>query len=295
MPRKCANVCERNVQLKGYHRLTDVTALWNTNAFFAYVLSVKLLGLNWEPRRLAAVLVATAGSAVVVYGSTSASESEDVSTRSSPSTGPLVGDSLTLVASIIYGIYQVLYKIYAALPTDPTEFDVVSPVDAAYEPIAREAEEAWDSISPSDKGDMVYPTPFGLYANFLTSSIGVCTFLLLWTPIPILHVLELEKFRLPTDITTISVIAAISLSGVVFNAGLMVWCTSLLCAQSVILTISSDPAWSMGTYCHVCRKSADNCPSVFVRHHIWACSRDDQCLESPWLWIYCGSIRHFGI
>lgn len=123
-------------------------------------------------------------------------------------------------------MYQVLYKIYAALPTDPSELGVTPSDLSAYEPIASgETEESWDVAIPSEdtKSDtMIYPPPFGLYANFLTSSIGVCTFFLLWIPLPILHILDLEKFRLPTDITTISVIAAICLSGVVFNAGLMV-------------------------------------------------------------------------
>jgi drug/metabolite transporter (DMT)-like permease len=192
-----------------------VTALWNTNAFFAYVLTVKLFGLPWEPRRLAAVLLATAGAAAVVYGSSSGSE-----TPSRATAGPLVGDILTLVASVLYGIYQVGYKMYAALPTDPHEID--SGVDASYEPITSDNED-WGDAPPSDKADMVYPPPFGLYANFLTACIGACTFLLLCIPFPILHLADAEKFRVPTDITTILTIAGISLSGVVFNAGLMVF------------------------------------------------------------------------
>jgi len=226
--------------------LSDVTALWNTNAFFAYVLTVKLYGLPWEPRRLTAVLLATAGAAVVVYGGSSEASQNELEARPPLTAGPVVGDLLTLVASIIYGIYQVGYKMYAALPTDPDEFDV-GPVEPAYDPIAEGAEDSWDETPPSDKFEMVYPPPFGLYANFLTASIGVCTLLLLWVPMPILHVFDIEKFRLPTDITTISTIVGISLSGVVFNAGLMIllglWgpvVTSVGNLLTIVLVFMSD-------------------------------------------------------
>ena len=196
-------------------RLSDVTALWNTNAFFAYVLTVKLFQLKWEVRRLVSVVIATVGAALVVYGSSNPGSG----TETAAAEAPLIGDMLTLVASIIYGIYQVLYKMYAALPT-PAEGDFEQlPVD--YEPIIDSSEDATDLPIP-DKPEMIYPPPFGLYANTLTTAIGICTFLLLWIPIPILHYLDLETFRLPTDFKTISVIAGISLSGVAFNAGLMV-------------------------------------------------------------------------
>ncbi|KAG7099193.1 hypothetical protein E1B28_001060 [Marasmius oreades] len=49
--------------------VTDVTAIWNTNTFFAYVISVKVIGLEWEARRLAAVVLATLGVIAVVYHS----------------------------------------------------------------------------------------------------------------------------------------------------------------------------------------------------------------------------------
>lgn len=206
------------------NRVSDVTALWNTNAFFAYILTVKLFGLRWEPRRLAAVLLATAGAAAVIYGSSSEAEARPRGAIA----GPLVGDLLTLIASVLYGVYQVGYKMYAALPTDPHEIDSGSVAADAYEPIISDGEEWGDTIPSEDKDNMVYPPPFGLYANLLTTCIGVCTFLLLCIPIPILHFLEAEKFRLPTDIKTISTITGISLTGVVFNAGLMVFATLTL-------------------------------------------------------------------
>ncbi|EKM61070.1 uncharacterized protein PHACADRAFT_247425 [Phanerochaete carnosa HHB-10118-sp] len=197
--------------------LPDVTALWNTNAFFAYILTVRLFGLRWEARRLLSVVIATAGAALVVYGSSGAPASADAGVSAAETRMALIGDLLTLIASVIYGIYQVLYKMYAA-PPDHLE---PIPADAAYEPIVSAMDDPAETPI-FDKPEMVYPPPFGLYANALTSAIGVCTFVLLWVPIPILHYYGLETFHLPADIKTVSVIACIALSGVAFNATLMI-------------------------------------------------------------------------
>ena len=107
---------------------------------------------------------------------------------------------------------------YVRLKLDELE---PSPADVAYEPIVDSTDDAAE-IPASDKPEMVYPPPFGLYANALTSAIGVFTFLLLWVPLPILHYSGLETFHLPSDIQTVFTIAGIALSGVAFNAGLMV-------------------------------------------------------------------------
>lgn len=196
--------------------VTDVTAIWNTNAFFAYIFSVKVFGLNWETRRLAAVLLATLGVLVVVYGGTTTPEPGDTnisSTGVSASTAHLAGDLLTLVASVGYGGYQVFYKKYAALSTDPdaenTEHYQRLPVTD--ENRRRSAEE---DIQPTP--------PFGLHSNFLTSCIGICTLLLLWVPIPVLHWTGAEPFALPSNWTTVNAIAGIALSGALFNAGFMI-------------------------------------------------------------------------
>ncbi|KAG6890422.1 hypothetical protein C0995_008776 [Termitomyces sp. Mi166 len=207
--------------------VSDVTAIWNTNAFFAYVIAVKLFGLKWEPRRLLAVFLATLGVIAVVYGGSIADKSEDSGvqkSRAAPSTmkpsAPLVGDLLTLVASIGYGLYQVLYKKYAALSTDP---DAVS--KDFYEPLPNEdpagshSDSTLLNVTTCPNG--VPNPPFGLYANFLTCAIGLLTFFILWLPIPFLHYLGAEPFSLPSNLETLLAIAGISLSGVIFNAGLM--------------------------------------------------------------------------
>jgi len=108
--------------------ISDVTAIWNTNAFFAYLFTVKLFQLKWESRKLIAVSLATLGAIIVAYGGSTSSQVDKSNFESAsvgkPSTliqpsAPLVGDVLTIIASIGYGLYQVLYKMYAALPSDP--------------------------------------------------------------------------------------------------------------------------------------------------------------------------------
>lgn len=213
-----------------FHRITDVTALWNTNAFFAYILTVKLLHLTWEPRRLAAVLLATLGATIVVYGSGSAGES-DVSADNGPSpresftsSTALLGDLLTLAASVGYALYQVLYKLYAALPSDPEV-----QADAAYRHLADSPDDIEDSIDEplepdpaTSSSEIVHPPPFGLYPNFITSAIGLCTLLVLWIPIPILHIYGNTPFYWPSTATQVLTIAGIAVTGAIFNAGFMV-------------------------------------------------------------------------
>ncbi|KAF8905564.1 hypothetical protein CPB84DRAFT_1771726 [Gymnopilus junonius] len=201
--------------------MTDVTAIWNTNAFFAYLISVKLFKLQWEARRLLAVVLATLGTVAVVYGGSTAPVDKEpsksgISTTTSlgfrPS-APLIGNLLTLLASFGYGLYQVLYKIYAALPSDP---EVAA--DIAYEQIPDED----DNTISVDPHEAVYPPPFGFHPNLLTSLMGLCTFLVLWIPIPFLHWSGKEPFRLPPNLLTVLSISGIALSGVIFNAGFMV-------------------------------------------------------------------------
>jgi drug/metabolite transporter (DMT)-like permease len=183
---------------------------------------VKFLHLPWESRRLLAVLLATLGVMVVVYGGSSqagSSESQGVAKISTKPSAPLVGDLLTLGASVGYGLYQVLYKKYAALPSDP---ELVS--EESYHPIRDDYTEISSgeaSLAESVKADIVYPPPFGLHPNLLASFVGLLTITLLWIPLPLLHYSGIERFELPSNLTTTVAIAGIAASGIVFNAGFL--------------------------------------------------------------------------
>jgi len=166
---------------------------------------------------LVAVSLATLGVVAVVYGGTTTpTKNATTSAFVFKPTAPLLGNLMTLVASFGYGLYQVLYKIYAALPSDP---EVIS--EGSYQEISGE-----DGIRDHDLGsiqeDVVYPPPFGFHPNLLTSLMGFFTFILLWIPIPFLHYSGAEIFRLPPNFFTVLTISGIALGGVVFNAGFMV-------------------------------------------------------------------------
>ncbi|OCB86086.1 DNA ligase I [Sanghuangporus baumii] len=227
-----------------YASVSDVTAIWNSNAFWAYVISVKLKHSAWEPRRLAAVVIASLGVVVVIYGSkqsSDASDSDDIS-------APFFGNMLTLIASVGYGFYQVLYNMYAVPPSEAEDergawrrlsFSSDSVEEALVE------SEVTEGINLVD--DIVYPPPFGLYANALTTGMGILTILILWIPLPLLHMTDIEPFAWPKDLKTLIAIFGICLSALTFLATFMislgVWgpiITSVGNLLTIVLVIISD-------------------------------------------------------
>jgi hypothetical protein len=115
---------------------------------------------------------------------------------------------------------------YAALPSDPEYDSGVSSV-AQYSALP-DAETDVDDETSRTVGESLHTLPFGLYANMLTGAIGLCTFAVLWIPIPLLHWMGAEEFALPSNLLTVISISGIALSGMVFNAGFMVYCHVLL-------------------------------------------------------------------
>lgn len=209
--------------------VSDVTAIWNSNAFWSYVLSVKLQKLQWEPRRLVSVVIASVGVLAVVYGSgtptSKPEETLDASTiTASESPGaPLLGNSLTLIASLCYALYQVLYNRYATLrpAISGGTADEQRRLSIASD---SELDSLGDVVDPGDLGskDLGQPPPFGLYANLITSSIGLLTLVVLWIPLPILHTLDIERFELPSDPWLSLCVMGIALSGVTFYMCFMI-------------------------------------------------------------------------
>jgi len=214
--------------LLSHDRLSDITAIWNTNAFFAYIITVRLFKLDWEPRKLLAVLIATLGVMAVVYGDVGQSELPHTDQREAfvntsetvKPKAPVLGDLLTLCAAVGYGLYQVMYKRYAA----PLQ-DGESELDVPYVPLSDSdglsAGELDESVKEVDD-DLAYPPPLGLYPNLLTCGIGLMTLSSLWIVLPLLHYSGYERFRLPDNPTLVLSIAGITGSGLLFNAGLLV-------------------------------------------------------------------------
>ena len=149
-----------------------------------------------------------------------------------------------------------LYKIYAALPSDP---EVAS--DPMYEQIPEDVEdEATADATLIDSAEAVYPPPFGFHPNLLTSLLGFMTLILLWIPIPFLHWSGAEVFRVPPNALTVLSITGIALSGVVFNAGFMVTVpmSPFLLLRIVDFISFAGLVGSLGSDHFVCRKSTDH-------------------------------------
>ena len=211
-------------------------------------MNVRLHNAKVQMLKLSAVFLACIGVLFVVWGGQSASSdqvysSSSTPTNSNPTNGgsaPLIGDLLTLIASIGYAAYQVLYKRFVSLPTDPDE-SISAPIPprssrsstrAGYEPLMTDDDD--DAPLPSSRSSRTHSSaasdgstlPFGLYPNLLTSAIGVVTFISLWPLLVVLHWTGAERFTLPADGRTWASVAGIVLGGVTFNAGYMVRCVT---------------------------------------------------------------------
>ncbi|KAL2269218.1 hypothetical protein VTJ83DRAFT_4064 [Remersonia thermophila] len=171
---------------------SDLTAIYNCSAFFAYAFSVPLLGERLRGDKMLAVVVAIAGVLIVAYGEGAGSSSEATSSaaRAEPDGGEpgqidparrFAGNMIIGVGSVLYGLYEVLYKRYACPP------------------------EGLDA------------TRGVIFANTFGSLMGAFTLLVLWIPLPLLHVLGWETFEVPTGRTAwllfISVVMNMVFSG----------------------------------------------------------------------------------
>ncbi|GAW18028.1 hypothetical protein ANO14919_074970 [Xylariales sp. No.14919] len=139
----------------------NLTAIYNCSAFFAYAFSVPLLKEKLRLDKSLAVLVAIVGVLVVAYGDSSDPDHAlDAATR-------LLGNLIIGAGSVLYGLYEVLYKRYACPP------------------------------------DGVDATRGVVFANTFGSCIGLFTVLVLWIPLPILHILGWETFEFPAANTAL--------------------------------------------------------------------------------------------
>lgn len=167
---------------------SDLTAIYNCSAFFAYAFSVPLLKEKLRADKMLAVAVAIVGVLVVAYGDGSAGGSEEESSAVPGGGGDVVdpgsrfaGNMIIGVGSVLYGLYEVLYKRFACPP------------------------------------DGMDATKGVIFANTFGSLMGAFTLLVLWIPLPVLHVVGWETFEVPTGETAwllfISVIMNMLFSG----------------------------------------------------------------------------------
>ncbi|KAI4114495.1 MAG: hypothetical protein LQ345_004727 [Seirophora villosa] len=137
---------------------SDLTAIYNCSAFFAYAFSIPLLGDKLRFDKIFAVAVAIAGVMTIAYGDSKQAEKGGSAEEANNRTA---GNIIIGVGSVLYGLYEVLYKKMACPP---------------------------EGVSPS-RG--------AIFANTFGSLIGCFTLLVLWLPVPILHFTGLEVFEWP--------------------------------------------------------------------------------------------------
>ena len=149
---------------------SDLTAIYNCSAFFAYAFSIPILHEKVRTSKVVAVAIAVAGVFVVAYGDTSPAKHGSKSgggaggEKAPPSheaENRALGNMVIGVGSVLYGLYEVLYKRLACPPEGAS------------------------------------PTKGMLFANTFGSLIGGFTLCVLWVPLPFLHYMGWEIFELP--------------------------------------------------------------------------------------------------
>ncbi|KAF8247838.1 hypothetical protein K440DRAFT_550267 [Wilcoxina mikolae CBS 423.85] len=136
---------------------SDLTAIYNCSAFFAYVFSIFMLKERMRVDKIFSVVVACVGVLIVAYGDAGTVEKG----KEMEAANRTLGNLIIGVGSVMYGFYEVLYKKAACPP---------------------------DGVSSSRTI---------IFANTVGSGLGVTTLLVLWIPIPIFHILGWETFELP--------------------------------------------------------------------------------------------------
>ncbi|KAE9966137.1 hypothetical protein BLS_007195 [Venturia inaequalis] len=173
---------------------SDLTAIYNCSAFFAYAFSVPLLGEKLRVSKVVSVAVAIVGVLIVAYGGSShtpkhgsksgggaGGPDHDKSDENGEHPYQFIGNVIIGVGSVMYGFYEVLYKKAACPPEDCS------------------------------------PGRGMIFANAVGSMIGLFTLSVLWIPLPILHITGIEVFELPrgeaATMMFISVLANVTFSG----------------------------------------------------------------------------------
>lgn len=146
---------------------SDLTAIYNCSAFFAYAFSVPLLKEAFRLDKCFAVLIAIVGVIIVAYGDAEPGGGGDSAAGAGAGDdgNRFLGNIIIGCGSVLYGLYEVLYKRLACPP------EGCSPVRGM------------------------------IFANLFGSLIGCVTLGVLWVPLPILHYTGLETFALPTGAT----------------------------------------------------------------------------------------------
>lgn len=99
--------------------VTDITAIYNTFAFWAFLLAVHFLGEAPSRAKFASVVVAVLGVFVIAYGDsfmTSEPPEDGGQEESKTGSSRLIGNLLAFFGSVSYAWYEVSYRYLHNLP-----------------------------------------------------------------------------------------------------------------------------------------------------------------------------------
>lgn len=181
---------------------SDITAIYNCSAFFAYAFSVPLLNDKLRLDKSFSVILAMIGVFIVAYGGGSDSENK---TPDDANVYPhrMGGNLIIGVGAVLYGLYEVLYKRIACPP--PT----------------------------------VSPRRQAVFANVIGTGIGICTVSTVWILLPILHFTGVETFEFPRGEIFLMLVISI-ISNMLFSGSMLVLMSltsPVLSSVAALLTI----------------------------------------------------------
>lgn len=189
---------------------SDLTAIYNCSAFFAYAFSIPILKdkLRWD--KVLSVGVAIIGVLIVAYGPDEheAKDTPDgtIGQAKDEAQHRLLGNILIGIGSVLYGLYEVLYKRYACPP------EGTNPVRSM------------------------------VFANTFASMFASFTVFILWIPLPILHILGWERFEWPTGEVGWMVMVSIISNASKFSSSLMRFAILMIWQHSPVPSWFSFPS-----------------------------------------------------
>ncbi|KAG9046264.1 hypothetical protein FS837_004761 [Tulasnella sp. UAMH 9824] len=258
--------------------ISDATAIWSTNAFWTYILSVLASSFyissdgtevqKWEFRKLLAVSMASVGVVGVAYGgsnqtqqTTSPPKSGNGPTNSESLKLALLGDAFAFASALVIAIWAVWYDRTIALPEgdrscppSPPPSNTIDGPHAEYQSLRTDDErtpltgETIPTIKPP------YSLPFGLHANFFSWTVGMITLFLFWIPLYFINIMKLgPPVELPPNSRVWLYAGLISVLTVIYDAGNMVlfylWgpvLTAVAGLLTIVLVLVGDALFGKG-------------------------------------------------
>ncbi|KIO25813.1 hypothetical protein M407DRAFT_24868 [Tulasnella calospora MUT 4182] len=256
--------------------ISDVTAIWSSNAFWTYIISVLASSYcisssgrhvhKWESRKLLAVSMASVGVAAVVYGGNSQTQQPTSPSKfsnglTSSSELVLLGDALALVSALSTASWAVWYDRSIALPEgsgsrppSPQCSDHIDGAHAEYRPLRTDDELTRLTGATEPTSTPPSSLPFGLHANFFSWTTGMITFFVLWIPLFLINIMKLgPPVELPPNPKVWLCVGFICVMSMTYNAGALIllymWGPVLIAVASlltIVLVLAGDALFGKG-------------------------------------------------